>query len=273
MASFRALYRSEVFRLTHRMMPKVMVLGMVVLVVGAYVLLWFSSSSLSEADLADQKEHLRIARAPDYGMEVVFQITMLISVVLASSSIATEYGWGTIRAMLAKTEGRWAFLSAKFLAVVTFIAVASVFGVGSALAGSAAVTAIGGLDRSLGDDFAIRVLGAAVRNMLVVLPYVTLAFLASLWFRATAAGVALVIVAFYTDVLLTPLTRAGEALSWFPEDALIYRNIQAVLDANALERATDLPDAWQAAAVLAVFSAVFLALAFWRFETRDVSAA
>ncbi len=136
MHDLRSLYSAEVFRLTHRMMPKVMVLGMVVLVVGAYLLLWFSSSSLSEADLANQKEHLRIASAPRYGMDVVYQVTMLLSVVLASSSIATEYGWGTIRAILAKTESRWAFLSAKLLAILTFIAVLSIAGVGSVLAGS-----------------------------------------------------------------------------------------------------------------------------------------
>jgi ABC-2 type transport system permease protein len=255
------------------MMPKVMVLGMVALVVGAYLLLWFSSSSLSEADLADQKEHLRLASAPKYGMDVVYQVTMLLSVVIASSSIATEYGWGTIRAMVAKTESRWAFLAAKLLSVLTFIAVLSVFGVGSVLAGSAGVTAIGGLDSSLDRDFLMRVLGATARNAIVLLPYVTLAFLASLWFRATAAGVALVIVVFYTDVLMTPLTTSGGALSWFPENALIYRNIRAVLDANALERAADLPSAWQGAGVLAAFTLAFVALSFWRFETRDVSVA
>ncbi len=119
----------------------------------------------------------------------------------------------------------------------------------------------------------MRVLNATVRNGIVILPYTTLAFLASLWFRATAAGVALVIVVFYTDVLLTPLTTVGGALSWFPENVLIYRNIRAVLDANALERAGDLPSAWQGTAVLAVFTLVFVALSFWRFETRDVSSA
>ena len=130
MHDFRSLYRTEVFRLTHRMMPIIMVLGMVLLVVGAYLLLWFSSSSLSEADLANQKEHLRITSAPSYGMDVVYQVTMLLSVVLASSSIATEYGWGTIRAILAKTESRWAFLSAKLVAILTFIAILSIVGVG-----------------------------------------------------------------------------------------------------------------------------------------------
>ncbi len=273
MASFRSLYRSEIFRLTHRMMPKVMVLALVILIVGAYLLLWFSSSSLSDADFADQKEHLRLASAPKYGMDVVYQVAMLVSVVLASSSIATEYGWGTIRAIVAKTESRAAFLSAKLLSILTFIALVSVVGIGCVLAGSAAVTAIGGLDTGLGHGFLVRVIGATARNAVVVLPYVTLAFLASLWFRATAAGVALVIVVFYTDVLLTPLTTAGGALGWFPENALIYRNIQGVLDANALQRAGDLPSAWLAAAVLAVYSLVFVALSFWRFETRDVSAA
>lgn len=273
MASLRSLYRSEIFRLTHRMMPKVMVLALVALVVGAYLLLWFSSSSLSEADLARQKEHLRLANSPKYGMDIVYQITMLVTVVLASSSIATEYGWGTIRAIVAKTESRAAFLSAKLLATLTFIVVMSVAGVACVLAGSAAVTVIGGLESSPGHDFLVRVLGSVARNVIVLVPYVTLGFLASLWFRATAAGVALVIVVFYTDVLLTPLTTTGGALSWFPENALIYRNIQGVLGANALQPAGDLPSAWLGAVVLAVYSLIFVALSFWRFETRDVSAA
>ena len=273
MASFRSLYRSEIFRLTHRMMPRVMVLTLGALVVGGYLLLWFSSSSLDEAGLARQKDHLRLANAPKYGMDIVYQVTMLISVVLASSSIATEYGWGTIRAIVAKTESRAAFLSAKLLAILTFVVVVSVAGVACVLAGSAAVTVIGGLESSPGSDFLTRVFGAVARNSIVLLPYITLGFLASLWFRATAAGVALVIVVFYTDVLLTPLTTSGGILSWFPEDALIYRNIQAVLDANALQRAGDLPSAWLGVAVLAAYSVVFVALSFWRFETRDVSAA
>jgi len=270
-ADFFSLYRSEIFRLTHRMMPRVMMFALAVLVVGAYLLLWFSSSSLNDADLADLKDHLRLGSAPKYGMDIVYQVSMLVAVVLASSSIATEYGWGTIRAILARTDSRAAFLTAKLLAVLTFVVVLSLLGVACVLAGSAAVTSIAGLDTSLGDGFLFRALGATIRNGFVVLPYVALAFVASLWFRATAAGVAVVIVVFYADVLLTPLATGGGLLSWFPENALIYRNIQAVLDANALQRSGDLPGAWQGAAVLAGYALVLFALSYWRFETRDVS--
>ena len=265
------LLRSELFRLTHRMMTRVMLLAMVALIVGAYVLLWSSSGSLSEAEQLDQEEHLRLANAPEYGMDIAYQVGFLLSVILASSSIATEYGWGTIRTVLARTDSRSAFLGAKLLAVVVFIGVSTLTGAASVFAGSAIVTAAGGLDAQLDGGFATRALLSCGRVFVVLIPYASLGFLVALWSRTTAAGIVVVVVAFYAEVLLTPLFEADGAFSWFPEDWLIYRNVRAILELNSPAPDLSFPDAWFGLGVLAVYSTGFVAAAFWRFNTRDVT--
>jgi ABC-2 type transport system permease protein len=265
------LLRSELFRLTHRMMTRVMLLAMVALVIGAYVLLWSSSGALSEAALAAQDEHQRLANAPEYGVDIAYQVGFLISIVLSSSLIATEYGWGTIRTLLARTDSRSAFLLAKLLAVGIFIAVSAVIGASSAFAGSAIVTTAGNLNADLDGGFASRALLSPARMFVVLIPYASLAFLVALWSRTTAAGIVTVVVAFYAEVLLTPLFQAGGAFSWFPEDWLIYRNIRAILEMNSVTPDLSLPSAWLGLAILAMYSAGFWGAAFWRFNSRDVT--
>ncbi len=265
------LLRSEVFRLTHRMMPKVMLLLMAVLLIATYLLLWSTSGSLSETDLAQQEDHLRLANAPKYGMDIAYQVGVLIVVILAASSIATEYSWGTIRTVLARTGHRYGFLFAKLSAIGIFILSTAIVGAFGVAIGSLLVTALGGLEWDLGNAFLERAGMAPLRMAIVLLPYASLSFLVALWSRTTAAGIVVVVVAFYAEVLLMPLFQAGGAFSWFPENVLIYENIKAVLETNAIAPDPSLSNAWLSAGVLAGYTAVFLAAATWRFGSRDVT--
>ncbi len=265
------LLYSELFRMTHRMMMRVMLLAMVALVVGAYVLLWSSSGSLSETELAEQEDHLRLANAPEFGMDIAYQVGFLTSAILSSSLIATEYGWGTIRTILARTGSRSNLLLAKLLTVTAFLALIALVGAISVLTGSALVTFVGGLDAHLGSGFVSRALLSPARMFLVLIPYASLAFLVALWSRTTAAGIVTVVVAFYAEVLLTPLFQTEGAFSWFPEDWLIYNNIRAILEMNSVSPDPSLPDAWFGLGILAVYSVSFWAAAFWRFNSRDVT--
>lgn len=267
----RPAFRSELFRMTHRMMTRVMLLLMVAVLVVTYVLLWSSSGSLSQAELVDLKDHLRLANAPEYGMDIAYQVGFLTSLILVSSSIATEYGWGTVRTMLVRTNSRRDFLLAKLFAAAVFIAVSSLIGGLSVLAGSAIVTVMGNLETDLGSGFMSRALLSPVRMFVVLAPYASLGFLVALWSRTTAAGVVSVVVAFYAEVLLTPLFQAGGAFDWFPEDWLIYRNVRAILEMNAASPDPSMPNAWVGLGILTAYSLIFLGIASWRFNSRDVT--
>jgi ABC-2 type transport system permease protein len=253
------------------MLPKMMLVLMGTLLIASYLLLWSTTSSLSASEVAQQEDHLRLANAPKYGMDIAYQVGVLITVIVAASSIATEYTWGTIRTVLARTGHRFAFLLAKLSAIGIFIVGTAIVGALGVAIGSLLVTVFGGLDSNLGKAFLERAGLAPLRMVIVLLPYASLSFLVALWSRTTAAGIVVVVVAFYAEVLFMPMFQAGGALSWFPENALIYENIKAVLEVNAITPDQSLPNAWLGTGVLAAYTAAFLALAGWRFGTRDVT--
>ena len=213
---------------------------------------------------------LRIGNVPTDGMFIVYQLGMILAVTLAASSMATEYSWGTLRTVLPRAAGRSAFLTAKLASLGLFAVVIVLCGLAAALVGSTLVTELRDLDGSVGSGFAGQVLESLVRTVWSVLPYCAMAFVVALWSRSSAAGIAIPIVVFYAEVLLTPLFTSIGALHWLPY-ALIYNNITAVLGTHALLPEGDIPDAWQAAGVLAAYLTAFIALAYGRFLTRDVT--
>lgn len=130
---------------------------------------------------------------------------------------------------------------------------------------------LGSLDSGLDGGFPMRAVLAPLRVSVALLPYASLSFLVALWSRTTAAGIVVVVVAFYAEVLLMPLLQAGGAFSAFPEHALIYQNIRAILNASAVDGDADLPGTWQAVAVLLAYTSVFVSVAVWRFRSRDIT--
>ena len=259
-----SLLRCELFKLTHRMMTRVLLL----LVVGGPLAAYLLLGALPE-DGASDLTNLRIGQVTDDGMFIVYQVGMILAVTLAASTIATEYGWGTIRTLLPRTAGRSAFLTVKLTSLGLFVVVTVLLGFAASLLGSALVTELRDLDSSLGPNFFGHVLESLAKTMLAILPYAALAFVVALWTRSSAAGIAIPIIAFYAEVLLTPLFSSTGALDWLP-NAGIYNNITVLLDSHTLVPKGDLLAPWQAAGVLAAYVTTFVSLAYGRFLTRDV---
>ncbi len=260
------LLRSEMFKLSHRMMTRVLLLLVVGALLGTYLLL----GSVGEGEEGDVLEDLRIGAVHDKGILIVYQMGAITTIVLAASSIASEFSWGTIRTLLPRTAGRSPFLTAKLISLLVFVVAAVILGFLAAIAGSAVVTATRDLDSSLGDNFVGNLLAAMVRAAYAILPYAALAFVIALWSRSTAAGIAIPIIIFYAEVLLTPLFTSIETLEWLPKALLYSANMGSLLNSDAVIPEEDLPGHWQAAGVLAVYVTAFISLAYGRFLTRDV---
>jgi ABC-2 type transport system permease protein len=263
----RALVRGEVFKLTHRMMTRVLLLIVFFAPVGAYLLLGTTGNS-EEGDVLND---YRLAAVPDSGMFIVYQLTMITTIVLAATSIASEYSWGTIRTLLPRTAGRVPFLSAKLIVIGLYLVLAVILGFAAALAGSAIVTVVKDLDSSTGGGYLADLGGAAVRTGFAALPYAAMAFLVALWSRSSAAGIAVPIVVFYAEVVLTPAFASVEALEWLPNALLYSANISSLVDSDAVLAEEDLPSHAQAAGVLAVYITALVSVAYARFLTRDVT--
>ena len=260
----RPLLRAEWFKLTHRRLHRVLLAVMGFGLIATYL----SLGAVVESN--DGIDDLRLDLVPTEGMFLVYQIGVLMTVIVASSSIASEFSWGTIRTIVPRGSGRGAFLGAKLVSLATFVVVVTLLGFAGAMVGSALVTALEDLDGALGNGFAGRALGSLAGTAFTMLPYGSLAFALALWFRSNAVGIAVPIIIFYAEVLLTPAFTSSDSLAWLP-NALIYTNITAVIEANPVVDEADLPERWQAVLVLASYVTAFLTVGVWRFRTRDIT--
>jgi ABC-2 type transport system permease protein len=249
------------------MMTRVLLLVVVAAPLATYLLL----GSVGESEDSDILEDLRIGAVHDNGMFIVYQVGVISAVVLAASSMASEFSSGTIRTLLPRTAGRASFLTAKLAALGLFVVAVVVLGFLAAVAGSAIVTEVKDLDSALGPNFVGKLLGSMAKAVYVVLPYTAMAFLIAVWSRSSAAGVAIPIVVFYAEVLLTPAFTSIEALEWLPDTLIYSANISSLLDSDTVLSKEELPGQWQAAGVLAAYVMVFTSLAYGRFLTRDVT--
>lgn len=262
-----ALVRGEVFKLTHRLMTRVLLLIVFATPIAASILLGTTGNGKETDGVGD----FRLAAVHDNGMVIVYQLALVTTIVLTASIVASEFSWGTIRTLLPRTAGRAPFLTAKLVIVFGYLIVAVGLGFTSALLGSGIVTLIKGLDTDLGSNFWGLLSGALLRAGLAVLPYAAIAFVVALWTRSSAAGIAVPIVVFYAEVLLTPAFTSVSALDWLPNVLIYSANVSSLLDSDAVLDKADLPSHVQAAGVLAAYVVTCVSVAYARFLTRDIT--
>ena len=278
------LLRSEIFRLSRRAMPRVLLLILALAVAGFYLLFWFLLRNPPAGMPLEQQVALRddiqLRAVRGTGLDFVHNVGTVLVVILGVSAMSTEFGWGTIRTILPRAAGRSAFLTAKLIAILLFVALVVVLGFLVALAASALVTVSEDLGAELGAGFLPGSLAAMARTAFAMLPYVALGFFLAVWTRSTATGIGISLSVLFLEGLGSSLlAQVGGTLGRIPE-LLLAENVRAVMQVNATgtggglsENVTDLPDPWRAATVLAIYIAYFLALSYIVFRRRDITAA
>ena len=284
------LLRSEIYRLVRRWMPWVILLMIVAFAFVFYVLVYASVTAQIQAikngtipappgGSAQFDEALRMLR-PDrvqsFGSGLVNGLGSVMLIVFAASHVGTEFGWGTLRTLLAHGAGRGAFLASKAVSLALFALAFVIAGSVASVAASFAVSSIAGYDLSGLDVGAVA--NAAGRGLYTFLPYMALATVIALWSRSAGAGIAAGLVVYFAEGLV-----AGILVSLNRDYANIVnygisRNVTSVTRQTVVNTGADptgtaatLPDPGQAAFVLAIYTVVFLAVAFWRLRTRDVT--
>ena len=283
------LLRSEVYRLRRRWMPWVL-LGLVVLAgIGLYVLLYTAAQTSLQAErsgavpaqpgteeaMTDLLRQMRPAHVQGFGVSLVSGIGSVMLIIFAASHVGTEFGWGTLRTLLAHGAGRASFLGAKLLSIAGFGVLFIFVGVVAAIIGSYLATTIAGGDTSGLDLGAIST--AAARGYYTFLPYMALAALIAVVSRSAGAGIAAGLIVYFTEglvaSLLVQLNREFTNIVNYglSRNASALTRVAVTTSASPETNFAALPGEGQAAIVLAVYTAVFVAVAFWRLRTRDIT--
>jgi len=202
-------------------------------------------------------------------------IGMILLTVLAASVIGSEYGLGTLRLVLARGTGRRKYLASKFvalagLAAVGLMIVAVVTIVSSLIAGGLAQAPDGAVDTNTWGKAG----SSLVRAWASFIPSLALTGLVTVLARSTGTGMAVGLGYGFAEQIITAILLPR--FQWFQTvaDYLMGRNIGALAGGAGFGMGgTASPGTLHASLVLAAYTVVLGAVAFWLFQRRDVAGA
>lgn len=290
-----AFLRSEVYRLVRRRMLWILFLFAVLLPIALYVLIYTSTNAQiemirsgrldapgGEQQITQMQEliaSLRPARLPNMAMGLVAPIAAILAIVLAGNTMGNEFGWGTIRTVLAHGPRRAAFLFGKLLALAGSAVALVLAGFLAALAGSILVAVMSRGDASVQGDFVIGFLANIAKVGYVTLPYVALATMVAVLARSAAAGIGFGIALFFAESLVAQLAIALNRDLRALFDAGIARNVSTITRAGGVVEGgppVALPSPAEsgiAYLILGLYVVAFVAIAIHRLAKRDLTLA
>jgi len=217
-------------------------------------------------------------------LSIISSLGVVLAVILSASSIGSEYNWRTIRTMLICSEGRLKLLGAKLIAVGALVLIGMAIGLATGFVMSLITTAIGGyaFDFSfatrqfLWDQFL-----QFWRVFYVMTPYMLLGFLFAVVGRSVMPGIALGIGVFFLEPIATAfMDAAGGWIAKIP-NYLLRANVRVITAMGGLPQLitaeteadvlNQVPGTSHAFITLALYSLVFIAVAFYLFRKRDVT--
>ncbi len=283
------LISAELFKLRKRLMTRVLLFVLVGIMIVLYLLLLAVSKTTmpvhGSEEIGTIQNLLGLPLAIPFALSMLSSLGTILAVILIASSVGTEYSWRTLRTMLICSESRLKLLGAKLVAAGILILIGMVIGLATGFLMSLLTTAIGGYSF----DFSF-VTGGYLwdqflqfwRTFYVLMPYTLLAFLLAVVGRSAMPGIALGIGIFFLESIITTfMSLAGGWIARIP-DYLLAANVRAITALSNLPQGMGMgmaggdlsgqtPEVWQAAGVLAVYSLVFIGLAFYLFRKRDVT--
>ncbi len=210
------------------------------------------------------------------GLGAAHFIGVILLIVLTSSSLGVEYGWGTLRVALTRGVGRWQFLTSKVLSLV-LMGVAGLVVVAITTTISSLICALtlnegGGLAGS-GEWVAAAVALGKVSYGL--LPYVVLTMFFVVLTASVGTSLAIVMVYHLVEMIFVPILSS--LLDGFKDvaDYLLSPNVAAWLGTSVpqVSGSGGRLDTVHALLVLMGYILVVGAATFWLFRRKDVAGA
>lgn len=282
------LLRAELLKMRKRWMPYVLFL---VMLIGAAFLIWaigYGTWHGNDTEPQFKASGLRTFAYP-YSVPALldsgqFWGSALFVALLATSTIATEHNWGTIRPALSGGVSRSRYLLTKLLTLTLVSTFALLLALGFGIALSLWATSVADVHPTVpggftAGDFVLMVSRAA----LCIVPYGLLAFALTVISRSTALGIAGTMGYMVLEAILVALLGTGGGLLQDSRILFPGHNVGALIAENrfaGLEYETaafrdldvsDQPGVWAATFVIVAESAFFLAASFFVFLRRDVT--
>jgi ABC-type transport system involved in multi-copper enzyme maturation permease subunit len=269
--------QSELFRLRKRAQTWIMPALAATFILLYYGIGYAQYRSGNEADRLDMRQSVQqLSSIFENGMQVWRIVALVMIVVVASGLIGSEYGWNTLRPLVARSPSRTDLLSAKWIVVGLYSVFMVLVGVFVSLTASVIASVLMGADISLPVIVWDDMLLGTLRWVIATLPYAAIAFAAALLTRSNAAGIAIGIGLNFAELLLFGiLTNVSSTFSTIMEYGINW-NVQQVVnittdDGGTMMDPVSTGQLWKSIAILTVYCVVAIGGSYLVFTRRDIT--
>lgn len=220
----------------------------------------------SETNAVDLKKNLALPDIRDFGLAFNSLFGGVMLAIFAAGLIGNEYSWNTVRPLLARARSRAALVTAKLSALLIYAIIFTVVLAALTVAMSLVASLVAGSSWGFSSEALLNAVWYTVGLLVVNLPYLALAFLAAMWAKSNAAGIGVALgVSFLEPALWPTLGLMSDRFKSFEKGGISYNTMRLLTDGVSDSRG------WIAAAILLVYTVIFVALTYRIFLRRDVT--
>lgn len=266
------MLRSELFRLSKRPQSLILILITILVTGGIYAAFCIASQVVSDtAAAADIARDLALPNVFAIGMQISSLFVSIMLIVMASGLIANEYGWNTVRPLIARSRTRSSLLTAKWITVGLFTALLFLVALISSAIFSAITSSIVGEFTGLSSGLVGDWLVAFGRVLMANLPFIALGFSLALLTRSNAVGISVgIALQFLEPALWGLLGLLSDRFETIRQFGIEFHSARLLSMNNALGDGS-VREAWISAGALGLYTASFVALSYVVFTRRDVT--
>ena len=259
-----ALLNSEIFRTVKRPVTWIMLAILAVVIAAFYTIIYFA------VDDRATNESLRPDAVLNNGFSIGSGIASILVIVLAAQLMGSEYGWGTIRALVSRASGRVPLILAKLIVLAVYTLLTLLVSAAASVGFAYLFGSLASNDTNVSSGEWVDILAAIGRGMLSLGVYAIIALVITILSKSTAAGIAGgIALSFLETAIWALLGQASDAFDTVSEYFISY-NVTG-LTTIGTENPTDGFDATRGAIVVAVWLVGLLALALYIFRRRDIT--
>ena len=214
------------------------------------------------------------------GLVVAHGIGVVLIMILASSAIGVEYGWGTLRTALVRGVGRWQFLTAKALLIAILgaaglLVVSVAIGVSSVIA-TLTLESSGEAVSASGEWSSAAV--AFGKSIYGLIPYIALATLFAVLTSSSGVGISIAVGYYIAEGIVVAILLNFD---WFERVShfILGPAVNGWLDVPTAAIGPgapvigEMPEPLQSALVMLGYIVILGGIVLWVFQRRDVAGA
>ncbi len=276
------MIQTELYKLGKRRMTWILVLVMAAF----FCLIFFATYGVTssppermpETVISSIRTSLQFPDAFNMIFSSAGNILTLLLIILVASSIGNEYGWGTVRQIMARNGIRYYFVVSKLVSFIVVavigLIIAFIFGfvlaliianmIGSTDWGFMTAAYVGGLFEDFG------------WTLFTLLPYILMAAFFAFLGRSAIAGIGGGLGFYFIEAIAVGIfSQAGGWLAEIPR-YLVSPNVEALLPANVFSQGSFMsaavtPSVLDASVTLSVYCVVFIVVSMVLFQKRDLT--